>query len=499
MQRRGDMSFWSKEKTQYNAALSWLSWMSPTLHTHVLNLGKPELTHAIPTACVKHHGEGLVASSKSHYFSFKINPDFADKLSKDDYAFVLSHECFHILLGHLAVFDKYPNRAKFNIATDCIINDYLYTVGIEPDSPWLADVICYGMNVVGFDTSQSSLDEVYNRIPDEMAPDDGSDAQCQGNCSGDPDDSGAAGSGTCDCPTGQTVDDHDSMFGSGDPKDGNGGRGEVDPAAVKKAIEDFIAGGGFKDAPNEMKDFIHDNNAIVQKMFKDDRPDGGWSPTGFAMTVEEQLAEGVSMKWAELMQKITPDLYRAGNFSNEKKHSFARPNRKLITTYPKAVMPYDFFESGGVGKNDKHKDNNLFVIALDHSGSVSANDKRMFAALARSIPSSKAKIICCTFSTQYVPYDLEAGPGQRVAGGGTDFSAIEQFVQEKVIPEIGHYPKAIVVITDGEATFARGRPDEEHLKNNWYWLISRNRVQTMDSGINTSCKGNMFNLADFQA
>jgi predicted metal-dependent peptidase len=468
-----------KKDSTYRSALSWLSYMYPTLQTHVLNLGKPKLVNYIATAAVEHHGKGVVASSKSHYFDFVINPMFEQSLNEHDYAFVLSHETFHILLGHLAIYKKYDNQAKFNIATDCIINDWLYDFGIEPDKfkP------CYGPNIVGFNTSQSSLDEIYRLIPDEMCPQDG---QCSGNCDGQADDSGAVGSGTCNCP--QTVDDHNAMFG------GNSGQGQ-DPADIKKSIEDFVNGGGFKDLPPTAKDFVFDNNDIVREMMQQDRPQGGWSPTGFGLTVEEQLADGVNLKWAELMQEITPDLYNAGNFNTSMKRSFARSNKKLVTVFPKVILPAPFFESGGVG-NSKNKDNNSFVLALDCSGSIGAEDKRKFLALAHSIPRSKAKVFACTFSTNYVEYDIDGNPGQLTASGGTDFGAIEEYVQDVVVKELGRYPKAIVVITDGYAPFGYHSPTDDQLEKNWYWLITQG-ASTSDNRINKLSDGHMWNLDKF--
>jgi hypothetical protein len=475
------MGIFDKAENTYREALRWLNYMYPNLHTHVLNLGKPKYVNGVSTAAVQHHGDGLVASSRSHYFEFLINPNFEKTLNKQDYAFILCHETFHILLGHLAVYKKFDNPMKFNIATDCIINDWLYNYGIEPDQfeP------LFGPNIVGFNTAQSSLEEIYRLIPEEMCPQDG---KCTGNCSGDPDDSGDVGSGTCTCP--QTVDDHNTMFGNGD-----GSPGQIDPNEVKKAIEDFIAGGKFDGLPDTAKDFIFDNNEVARKLLQDDRPQGGWSPTGFGLTVEEQLADGVSLKWAELMQEITPDLYNSGNFDTAKERSFSRTNKKMVTVYPRVVLPALFNKTGGVG-NNRNKDENTFVLALDCSGSVTSEDKRMFLALAHSIPTSRAKVYACTFSTDYVPYDLNGPPGQRTAGGGTDFSAIEAFIQNDVVKDLGKYPKAVVVITDGWATFCRNTPSDAQLKNSWYWLLSGNS-QTTDDRVNELCEDNLHNLKKF--
>jgi hypothetical protein len=214
------------------------------------------------------------------------------------------------------------------------------------------------------------------------------------------------------------------------------------------------------------------------------------------MSMSEQLAEGVDLKWGELMQTITPDLYNAGVFSTAKSRSFARPNKKLAAVYPRVILPASFYESGGHG-NRPDKDENTFVLALDHSGSVTAEDKRKFQALANSIPSSRARVFACTFSTSYVNYDIHGGPGQPTASGGTDFAAVEQFIQQEVMAEMGKYPKAIVVITDGYATFARNSPSDHQLENNWYWLISGNARRTSCERINEVSGEHIFELDAF--
>jgi hypothetical protein len=42
-----------------------------------------------------------------------------------------------------------------------------------------------------------------------------------------------------------------------------------------------------------------------------------------------------------------------------------------------------------------------------------------------------------------------------------------------VIPELGHYPKAVVVLTDAEGYFNGSQPSPE-FKDRWLWLLTDN-------------------------
>jgi predicted metal-dependent peptidase len=89
------------------------------------------------------------------------------------------------------------------------------------------------------------------------------------------------------------------------------------------------------------------------------------------------------------------------------------------------------------------------VIALDTSGSINDRDRNRFITLAKSIPKDKVKLFPITFWTDYVKIDLETA-NVHSYGGGTNFAAIQRYVKLEAEKELGNYPKAIIVITDGE-------------------------------------------------
>lgn len=147
----------SNSKKRYVDAVTFMDNVYPFISTQVLNIGSPIFDDpSVPTACV-----GIV-NEKIQLF---INDAFVSQYDIKDYGFILSHETMHVLLSHLAVTGDYDNPIKFNLATDCIINDFLVSYAI-PHSDELP--ILHGQDIVGFDCSTADLDDVYNAIPDDI-------------------------------------------------------------------------------------------------------------------------------------------------------------------------------------------------------------------------------------------------------------------------------------------------------------------------------------------
>lgn len=93
----------------------WLGWRGALMGKAILTTDE-----AIGTACV---GFNRTTSKMDYYF----NVWFAASLSAGDIAFVIAHECLHLILGHVRQIDifkiKYPG--VWNIVTDAFINELL--------------------------------------------------------------------------------------------------------------------------------------------------------------------------------------------------------------------------------------------------------------------------------------------------------------------------------------------------------------------------------------
>jgi hypothetical protein len=438
---------------QYKDAVEWLDENYPFFTTYVLGLGKPKWDASIPTAAV-----GLLdpEDKSSESFEFLFNPEFFASMDDKETAFVMAHETLHIFLNHLKLarnfvnYDKYfgltkksekekltkdeqiwmfeeqKNMKRFNIAADCVINDYLNNQGVTP-----LDFAMRGSQIVGYDCAYRTVSEVYDDLRD-IEPDSVYVELDNHNWMVMPG-SGEMTEEEMEKARGQAQDILDQIY--------EDAKAQGLPADMDSKREDLGAASGLKD--------------------------GGWMAgkgVGEEMKFVEQY--GVTFAWAKLLREVDPDFFPEKGISPPFVPSYHKPRRKLAAFYPDVILPVSREETR---RKDKSQKVPAMVMALDTSGSIPDQMKKTFVTLAKSIPQDRIKLFACTFQTSYVPLDLD---NPQYYGGGTDFSAVEQFIRDKVEPELGHYPKAVVVITDGQAQFSTARPGSEN-EDRWVWILSR--------------------------
>jgi uncharacterized protein with von Willebrand factor type A (vWA) domain len=182
----------------------------------------------------------------------------------------------------------------------------------------------------------------------------------------------------------------------------------------------------------------------------------------------------------KLLADICPDiLNRKGRMPSRQRPSWHRPRRALTSLYPEVLLPTAVYRGEKDNRNEEGDRTPHLILALDFSGSIDRRNLDLMKSLALSVPDD-IKVDCCTFSTQFVPYDHRATKN-RTASGGTDFSAIEKFVRS-VQGDKKKYPSAVVVITDGEAGFNSVKPSDEESKS-WLWLaLSDSNRRTLTNG-----------------
>lgn len=431
-------------KRKYREGIDYLDANYAFFLTQVLNIGAPNWTLQVPTAAV-----GFKPGESPDDFQLMFNAEFAMALSASDMGFIQSHETMHIVLEHLKILGKFENRKAFNVASDCVINDYLVNMGLEAP-----EGLCRGEDIVGYDCANSTVRQVYDDLKqksEEMAA------------------SGEAGEGDEDGPyvPGQEgqFDDHSFMEEAAESKDAK-------DTAQKLADQAKL--------PKDLAD-KRDEDSGVKK-------DSGGLMAGSGIGGLEKFAEakGVSMKWVDLLREVNPDVFRQKP-GPPPRPSYHLPRRKLSglrQTNPDLNLPV--MRPRGEDKGETP----AIAMALDTSGSIGPEDANRFISLARSIPKSKIKLFVCTFTTQYMPLDLD-NPEYR--SGGTAFDPISQFIENEVEPELGHYPKAVVVITDGQASFHSKTPPDQ-FKSRWLWLMFGGAYSTTRAISNI---GQNRNLADF--
>lgn len=418
--------------SKYAEAIRWIDKEAYAYFvTDVLNIGKPIWDNSIPTACV---GVPTEDTDLANY-EFHFSPSFADTLTVSELAFVAAHETLHIVLNHLSLCQKYEDKQIANIAADCVINDYLAEQGFD-----VPEWVMRGEKQVGYDTRHSTVSEVYNILyrqkQDENQPDP---------------EAGEAGQGAGDeaAPAGGSlVDSHDWIH---------------DATAAQQAAAEAQSG----KVPDDLSDA------------KADESQGKYASAGVGKADAFRADNNVTFAWQALIERVNPDAFR----TYASKPDWRRQPTRFQATGVRMPDRQSSTRLGGFGAQP------AIVLALDTSGSINRDDARKFVNLARSIPQDKVRLYPITFTQVWQELDLDEPQYQ---SGGTDFDCIEDYIQTEVIKELGHYPKSVVVITDGYSSFSK--PVED--KDAWTWLWTQGNERQFGESA-SAYYGNGANFGDY--
>lgn len=460
---------------RYRKGIEFLDYNYSYFLTHVLKIGKPMFTSAIPTAAVG------VKQEDELDFEFLFSPEFAKQLDTPSMAFVLAHETMHVILNHLKLqrnfvdVDALRNARKsnkrkskdeikailkakrdaqlFNIAADCVINDYLYENGLYEDT----DIpLCRGEEWIGENAAFMTVTEVFERIKKQT--EDKKKEEGEGEpADGEPGE-GSGGFTMADGSQGEysEFDSHDWMS--------------------DEDIEKLA------DAIDKLNDEIEEQTGLPQDLFDKKFEEQGKNTQG-QQALADSMAAGnqdanmdvfardhnVNMAWVRLLNDLDPDMFKAPGIAPPMIPSFHARRRKLMARdFSKVHLPVYRREERREKETDELPS---IVLALDVSGSIGHGDANRFVSLAMTIPQNRIKVFPMVFQDSYQQIDLEDPKFRQ--GGGTNFNTIPAFIENVVKPELkGKYPKAVVVITDGQSEMNPSLwPEPEH-RDGWLWLIS---------------------------
>jgi len=393
----------------YREAIDWLDENYAYFLTHVLNLGIPVSNPHMPTAAV-------FFNDLTKKLEFHINPELT-RLETEEFAFVLAHETMHVRLRHLDVLKRFYSR----------ITDEEEKIKEANKANCAADVVINDyLEARGFTLPVT------------------------------PPSSSSANSGTCSIsfPSQEAMEkflsEHPELFQpGGKPRDGQGQDGQ-DRAnkAGGEATSKFPSDADSLGGPTQTS-----ISSGVSYGFGTTNEISAWSKD-----------TGTSLEWGKLMARVNPELFSKFGIGKHPRKDFHTPHRGTAF-FPEVNLPVK-----AVTHSDKLRETDkipFIVLALDTSGSCShLVDK--FITLAKSIPKKRVKLWVCTFSTNYMELDLD-NPHYQCAG--TDFSAIENYIQFKMTSEKRKkYPDTVVVVTDGVGVFSSSAPPEQHW-GNWHWLL----------------------------
>ncbi|MAG26443.1 hypothetical protein CMI47_12910 [Candidatus Pacearchaeota archaeon] len=474
----------------------------------------------IPTACV-----GFMPGITKPIFKF--NPLFFDVLSDEEIAFVIAHETSHMVLKHLLRLksnEEYKKKWRaFNVAADCIINDWLDEENY-PEGPWFygkkyfcdkcngygcGDLLdkcdgkkckscggigCRSLNTCsGIDCSDRTLHEVFKwtlkRFEEQQQqPGDGENNEpCDGgeNCphksKNDSNDQQST-----PCPNahsgmgGEMVDDH-SNWKNADQKtvsdwvDKNVSNEFKDKLKNKVESEDKENSKDEEESLNENKEEEDDNirtsdtDSFTDSQIETGSDNGGVKPK-FYTTADHIVGAGsifdvnklsnVRANWRAILED--------GKATKEKlKFTWRRQPAVLMGYDTQYRLPHEEGEP-----------QLRILVALDVSGSVSSEDKKLFFACYRGIPRNMFDVKTVAFANRCAEVSLNRSTNEIKhghVGYGTEFSSICDWIREN-----NYNPDKIVVITDGGSSW-RYRVDNPQ---DWNFVIRCQYYEHKDGTVN---------------
>lgn len=251
----------------YKSTVDWLNVHHPFLVTPLINLGKPVFNVEIPTAQVEKNADSDVELS--------INPKFFEQHSEQECAGVLTHELYHIVMNHLAEFNKFDNEQARIIAQECIVNDSVLEEGMV-----LPDIgLCYGQDWVQYNASFLPTKIVYD---DLMKDPDKLPQEVKVSCS---------------------------------HKDKG-----LDPREIFSKV---FQGADLDEASESMKVILEDAASKAG--------------TGFSLGTAKS-GKQINLKWVELINRMHPDTFTGGGKSKTTS-TWARPRRKLAGLPERIMLP----------------------------------------------------------------------------------------------------------------------------------------------------------------
>jgi predicted metal-dependent peptidase len=375
----------------------------------ITRLGFPVIENSISTA-------GVTWDDTKKRIKFLFNEKFAEKLTDEEFYFVVSHEAIHILNCHVFLFKdeietlKKDNKTdahiqrhikRLNIASDCVVNDSLVNIYKMNRFESVAgdQKLCWGKELVGSECHDMTSKEVFLLLDDEKMEKFGQMPQHT----------------------------WDSFF------DENGNLKEDFVKSLKDVVEEGLENSNVPDEDREKlfemkKTFGESNDPNV----------AGNQPKGNLRQIDKS---NDNIRWNIVLSDFVETRKTFDNWS--------RQNRKLYEFYPDTLLP----------KQDNTEVQEIFV-AVDSSGSIDRRALTLFVNLLRNCP-SHIKIKAISFDTKCYEFDIYKDK-QPQGGGGTNFQIIENYIQIN----FKKYPKCVIVLTDGEATFVKPKyPDK------WLFLL----------------------------
>lgn len=389
-------------------------------------ISKPRFDDSIPTAAVAFNPQGAC-------IDFIINEEFWKSL--DDYTkeFIICHEMCHVALSHGIRSSFYPKFSPeiLNIALDLAVN-HLLTSSFGFDRFFIKDweKLCWVdtvLEIKPLDLDPNKSFEYYISKIEKI---------CRENPS---------------IKFKVVAQNHDYLS-------------QFDQEATSKINRTA------NETTKKLKeDELDELDKIVSTHGRSD-----CEATNFKNYTGQNLKVKLIKKWESVMNK-----YVAKTEKEKELTQWARINRRVSMIGGNLCLPSD------MEIHDKDFGKYKIWLFLDYSGSCRSLSNFFFSA-SKTFDRKKFEIKKFAHTTRVSEFDKNGKCD--IWGGGTSFSCIETFIQNKISnKEISKYPDAILHFTDGHGNCPQTKYPER-----WYVFLSR--------GGSPHCfdtKTNIYKLEDF--
>jgi len=436
------------------------------------DMGYPDLTFEIPTAAVRFDRDG-------NHIDFMFNPVAWQKLDLYTKAFVIGHECLHVMLNHGIRTKNCPLPKLANIALDIVVNHMLvnkfgfnrasldlspFVEGVkdehEQQVPYKNDrgddiVLCWIDTV--FQSSQGSIKrnkafEYYYAILEEnvIFSEDGKGMKIKMTY----------GSGKSENVGGRVLDDHHFLKDFSDEEVQDYIAEEINNSRLTEEEKQNFAEKVLNSEEGKQSQKSSEENKEAQKSQNKDGSKGGvtagtlaarlkYKPNHYGI-VKKRKWETVIKKWCRRHKKEDALI-----------EQWAKKNRRFSEGMTNLMIPADVEYEG---KDEQRID---VVFYQDFSGSCFHLKDRFFKA-AMSLPKDRFNVILKCFDTEC--HFVDPKDPDLVGGGGTSFAILERDVQIMIKDgTLKRHPDAIFVITDGYGDLL-----SPQFPSKWYFFLSEN-------------------------
>lgn len=387
-------------------------------------LGKPGISNSIETACVLFNESG-------DNIDYLFNIDFWNKLDDYERTFVICHEFLHVILEHgVRILDSDKKDEKLcNVALDIVVNHLLVEkFDFDRDKISFADTLCWEDTVLGKDFKREAFffEYYFNLLKKKqkninIKPSFGENGDVDGFV---------------------IFDDHDKykfFVGKDDVMESvKEGMSKEEIENLNERLNDLLS----QEKNNENK------NGNKAGTF----PGSSWFIASTEVVKKKKKWETVIKKWSLNFKK------RINEYDYEQ---WAVRNRRIHNLSEDLFLPSEIIDDN----LNETKDKIPVWFFQDTSGSCTSYANRFFKA-AKTLNPKRFDISMFCFDTMVYETSLQSG---RLYGfGGTSFSCIERYIQERISSDKKiKYPKSVFVITDGYGDNVY--PQYPKL---WYWFLT---------------------------